>query len=38
MIPVAHASHWAISALYAAPVIVVLIAIVHNAFRDRADR
>ncbi len=35
MIPVAHAGHWALGALYLAPVIVVVFIIGRNAIADR---
>lgn len=37
ILPLAHAGHWVVSALYAGPVIVVLIAIVRNALQGRSD-
>jgi hypothetical protein len=36
VIPLAHAAHWLMTALYAGPVIVVLIAIVRNALQGRS--
>jgi hypothetical protein len=38
MLPFAHPGHWIETALYAGPVIVVLIAIVHSALSQRSNR
>jgi hypothetical protein len=35
MIPIAHAGHWALDVLYAAPILVVIVVIASNAIRDR---
>ena len=35
MLPLAHASHWAIYVLYAVPVLIVLGSIVITVVRDR---
>jgi hypothetical protein len=38
MLPLAHASHWAIYVLYAVPVLIVLGSIVVTVVRDRRGR
>jgi hypothetical protein len=35
MIPIAHAGHWAVDVLYAAPILVVIFVIASNVIRDR---
>jgi hypothetical protein len=35
MILIAHAGHWALDVLYAAPILVVIFVIASNAIRDR---
>ncbi len=35
MLPLAHAGHWALWALYAVPVIIVLGSIAYNIVRER---
>ena len=37
-LPLAHAGHWAIYVLYAAPVIIVLASIAVTMLRDRRRR
>lgn len=37
MLLLAHAGHWAIWVLYAAPVVIVLASIVISLVRDRGD-
>jgi hypothetical protein len=37
VLPIAHAGHWAIWALYAVPVVVVLGSIVAQLRRDRRE-
>lgn len=34
-VPIAHAGHWAATLLYAAPIIVVVLALVIQRWRDR---
>jgi len=38
VLPLAHASHWAIWVLYALPVVIVLGSIAVNVLRDRRGR
>ena len=35
--PLAHAGHWLVSLLYLAPVLIVVLALVWQARRDRRD-
>ena len=34
-LPLAHAGHWALDVLYAAPILVVVIVIATNVIRER---
>ena len=35
MIPIAHVSHWAVNALYVAPIVVVVGVLGYQSFKDR---
>jgi hypothetical protein len=36
--PLAHLGHWALSALYVVPIVIVLASIVASVIRDRRER